>query len=101
MHWLCDEVFGPVLSVMPFDDEKDAIQLANATEYGLVAAVWTTDGARQARLTKAIRSGQGLSTATALGRESNCLSAVRERAGMAERKDLLRYTTSVSPKQSS
>lgn len=43
---------------MPFDDEKDAIQLANATEYGLVAAVWTTDGARQARLTKAIRSGQ-------------------------------------------
>ncbi len=54
----CDEVFGPVLSVMLFDDEKDAIQLANATEYGLVAAVWTTDGARQARLTKAIRSGQ-------------------------------------------
>lgn len=53
-----DEVFGPVLSVLPFDDEKDAIALANATDYGLVAAVWTRDGGRQMRMAKAIRSGQ-------------------------------------------
>ena len=54
----CDEVFGPVLSVLPFEDEADAIALANATDYGLVAAVWTRDGGRQTRVAKAIRSGQ-------------------------------------------
>jgi aldehyde dehydrogenase (NAD+) len=53
-----EEVFGPVLTVLPFDDEADAVRLANATEYGLVAAVWTRDGGRQMRLVKAIRSGQ-------------------------------------------
>jgi len=53
-----EEVFGPVLTVLPFDDEADAIRLANATDYGLVAAVWTRDGARQMRLVKRIRSGQ-------------------------------------------
>ncbi len=54
----CDEVFGPVLSIMPFEDEADAIRLANATDYGLVAAVWTRDGARQTRVARGIRSGQ-------------------------------------------
>jgi aldehyde dehydrogenase (NAD+) len=54
----CDEVFGPVLSVLPFEDEADAIALANATDFGLVAAVWTRDGGRQTRMAKAIRSGQ-------------------------------------------
>ncbi len=53
-----EEVFGPVLSVLPFDDEADAIALANATEYGLVAAVWTRDGGRQIRVAKRIRAGQ-------------------------------------------
>ncbi len=54
----CDEVFGPVLSVMPFSDEVDAVALANATDYGLVAGVWTRDGARQSRVARGIRSGQ-------------------------------------------
>lgn len=54
----CDEVFGPVLSVLPFEDEADAIALANATDYGLVAAVWTRDGGRQTRVAKGIRAGQ-------------------------------------------
>ncbi len=53
-----EEVFGPVLTIQPFDDEADAIRLANGTDYGLVAAVWTRDGARQMRLVKRIRSGQ-------------------------------------------
>ena len=53
-----DEVFGPVLSVLPFEDEADAIALANATDYGLVAAVWTRDGGRQTRVAKGIRAGQ-------------------------------------------
>ena len=54
----CDEVFGPVLSVLPFEDEADAIALANATDYGLVAAVWTRDGGRQTRMARGIRAGQ-------------------------------------------
>lgn len=53
-----EEVFGPVLAVLPFEDEEDAVQLANATEYGLVAGVWTRDGGRQIRMAKRIRSGQ-------------------------------------------
>jgi aldehyde dehydrogenase (NAD+) len=54
----CEEVFGPVLSAIPFDDEGDAIRLANATDYGLIAAIWTKDGARQTRVAKAMRCGQ-------------------------------------------
>jgi aldehyde dehydrogenase (NAD+) len=52
------EAFGPILAAMPFDDEADAIALANATEYGLVAAVWTENGARQQRMAHAILAGQ-------------------------------------------
>lgn len=52
------EVFGPVLAAMPFDDEADAVRLANATEYGLAASVWTRDGARQLRIARQVRSGQ-------------------------------------------
>jgi aldehyde dehydrogenase (NAD+) len=54
----CQEVFGPVLSAMAFKDEDDAIQLANATEYGLVSGIWTENGARQARVAKRMQSGQ-------------------------------------------
>ncbi|AQV98436.1 aldehyde dehydrogenase [Cupriavidus necator] len=52
------EVFGPVLSVMPFTDEEDAIRLANATDYGLVAGVWTENGSRQMRVSQRLQSGQ-------------------------------------------
>ena len=53
-----EEVFGPVLAAMPFSDEADAIRLANGTDFGLVAGVWTADGGRQLRMARAIRSGQ-------------------------------------------
>lgn len=53
-----EEVFGPVLAMIPFDTEAEAISIANGTEYGLVAAVWTRDGARQQRVAKALRCGQ-------------------------------------------
>jgi aldehyde dehydrogenase (NAD+) len=54
----CEEVFGPVLAAMPFADEADAVRIANATDFGLVAGVWTHDGGRQLRMARAIRSGQ-------------------------------------------
>ena len=53
-----EEVFGPVLAALPFDDEADAIALANGTDYGLLAAVWTENGGRQQRVAKAVRAGQ-------------------------------------------
>ncbi len=53
-----DEIFGPAQVVIPFDDEADAVRIANSTPYGLVAGVWTRDGARAMRLARAIHSGQ-------------------------------------------
>lgn len=53
-----EEVFGPVLAAMPFEQESDALQLANGTPFGLVAGIWTRDGARQLRLARRLRSGQ-------------------------------------------
>jgi aldehyde dehydrogenase (NAD+) len=53
-----EEVFGPVLAAMAFADEEDAVAIANATDFGLVAGVWTSDGGRQLRLARALSSGQ-------------------------------------------
>lgn len=53
-----DEVFGPVLAAIPFDSEAEAIAIANGTQYGLTAGIWTRDGDRQARMARAMRCGQ-------------------------------------------
>ncbi len=53
-----EEIFGPVQVVIPFDTEEDAIAIANGTDFGLVAGIWTNDGGRQMRLARAISSGQ-------------------------------------------
>jgi aldehyde dehydrogenase (NAD+) len=53
-----EEIFGPVLAAAPFEDEAQALSLANGTRYGLVAGVWTRDGARQLRLARRLRAGQ-------------------------------------------
>lgn len=52
------EIFGPVQVIIPFEDEAEALAIANGTDYGLVAAIWTENGARQMRLAKSLKSGQ-------------------------------------------
>ena len=53
-----EEVFGPVLAARAFQDEDHAVELANATQFGLVAGIWTRDGARQFRMARRVHSGQ-------------------------------------------
>jgi aldehyde dehydrogenase (NAD+) len=52
-----DEIFGPVLSAIPFDDINEVIVRANATSFGLGSGVWTRDVSKAHRLAKAIRAG--------------------------------------------
>jgi betaine-aldehyde dehydrogenase len=52
-----EEIFGPVMSVIPFDDEKDALRIANDTQYGLAAAVWSRDIFKCLRMVKRLQAG--------------------------------------------
>jgi betaine-aldehyde dehydrogenase len=52
-----EEIFGPVVGVIPFEDEADAVRLANDTPYGLSGSVWTTNGARALRVARALETG--------------------------------------------
>ena len=57
MHIMREETFGPVLPVMPFDTDDEAIRLANDSDYGLAASVWTRDRARGRSLARRIQAG--------------------------------------------
>lgn len=52
-----EEIFGPVVAVIPFADEQEAVKLANDTIYGLSGSIWTRDGARALRVARAVESG--------------------------------------------
>jgi len=52
-----EEIFGPVVAVLPFDDEADAVALANATDYGLSGSIWTDNLSRALRVSRAVESG--------------------------------------------
>ncbi|MFA7669704.1 MAG: aldehyde dehydrogenase family protein [Burkholderiaceae bacterium] len=53
-----EEIFGPVLAIIPFDDDEEAIRIANDTDYGLVAGIWTTDLSRAHRVAALLEAGQ-------------------------------------------
>ncbi len=54
---MTDEIFGPIVTVHPFTDEREAIDIANATEFGLSGSIWTRDVARALRVARAVESG--------------------------------------------
>ncbi|MBH0781667.1 aldehyde dehydrogenase [Nocardia sp. NEAU-351] len=54
---LTEEVFGPVVAVLPFEDEADAVRIANATDYGLSGSIWTSDVGRALRVSRAVEAG--------------------------------------------
>jgi acyl-CoA reductase-like NAD-dependent aldehyde dehydrogenase len=53
-----EEIFGPVLSILPYEDEEDAIRIANDTQYGLAGGVWSADEERARRVARRMRTGQ-------------------------------------------
>jgi acyl-CoA reductase-like NAD-dependent aldehyde dehydrogenase len=54
---MAEEIFGPVVTVYKFENEAEAIQIANATEYGLSGSIWTKDSARAIRVARSVKSG--------------------------------------------
>ena len=94
MSVMREETFGPVLPVMAFDSDEDAVQLANDSEYGLAASVWTRDRARGERLARRIQAGTvmvndvvscfGISEAPHGGVKSSGLGQTHGRFGLEE-----------------
>jgi aldehyde dehydrogenase (NAD+) len=102
MRIATDEIFGPVLAVIPFRDEEEAIRLANDTSYGLGAGVQTSDVARALRVSKALRSGTvGVNTYTVVpnvpfgGYKTSGLGREGGRAGIEDFTEVKSVTVSL------
>jgi acyl-CoA reductase-like NAD-dependent aldehyde dehydrogenase len=54
---MTEEIFGPIVTVHPFENEEEAIQIANATEFGLSGSIWTRDVGRAIRVSRSVESG--------------------------------------------
>jgi acyl-CoA reductase-like NAD-dependent aldehyde dehydrogenase len=77
-----EEIFGPVLAVIPFEDEAEAIRIANSTVYGLIAYVWTADLSTGMRMMKALRSSVRINAVASSG-EGSGYTASNEPAGQS------------------
>ncbi len=78
-----EEIFGPVACVIPFSDERDAVEIANDTIYGLSGSIWTRDGARALRVARAVDDGRAVDQLEHLGARRDPvrrLQAVRRRS---------------------
>jgi len=94
MHIMREETFGPVLPVMPFDTDEEAIRLANDSDYGLAASIWTRDRARGESLARRILAGTvmvndavacfGISEAPHGGVKASGMGRTHGRFGMEE-----------------
>jgi succinate-semialdehyde dehydrogenase/glutarate-semialdehyde dehydrogenase len=94
MRVMREETFGPVLPVMAFDNDDEAVQLANDSEYGLAASIWTRDNARGERLARRIQVGTvmvndvvscfGISEAPHGGMKSSGIGRTHGRFGLEE-----------------
>ena len=93
-----EEVFGPVLAAFAFEDEADAIALANGTDYGLLAAVWTENAGRLTRVAKAVQAGQVFMNCYGAGGGVELPFGGTKRSGHGREKGLIALEEMSSPK---
>lgn len=108
MRVMREETFGPVLPIMPFDDDDSAIAMANDCEYGLAASIWTTNRARGEALARKINAGTvmvndvlscfGISEAPHGGIKASGLGSTHGRYGLAEMVHLKYVDSDLTPK---